>query len=101
MNVDLVFIIILTVLLLKALPPKNKWDVGDYIGGFMATFLVYILVKALPHCLIGGWTFPVNPDPKIHLISGSIAFVLVGSLWLLTGYCKKNDTNVWQILKLK
>lgn len=101
MTTDLAFIIILTVLLLKALPPKNKWDIGDYIGSFMVSFLIYSLVKAIPHCLIGGWTFPVNPDPKIHLISGSIAFVVVGLLWTLVWYCKRNNTNVWQILRLR
>jgi hypothetical protein len=92
---DLLLIAILTFLFHKAIPIKGG---GDLIGTFMATLLLYGIVKAPFHCMIGGWTWPVNPDPQIHWISGLIASTIVWAFFVLVGHCKRTGKNVFQLI---
>lgn len=74
---DILFIFLLTMGLVKIVPRgKDQGPVGDFVGSMMLCAIMYVLFKAVPHSLIGGWTFPVNPDPTVHAISGTIAFML-------------------------
>lgn len=74
---DFVFILILAMSLMKVVPRgKDMGSIGDFVGSMILCGFVYVLFKAVPHYLIGGWTFPVSPDPAVHAISGAISFAL-------------------------
>lgn len=93
---DLFLITILTGIFHRAIPIKGA---GDLIGTFMLTLIFYGIAKAPTHCMIGGWTYPVNPDPHIHWISGLVAFILVGGFYILVGYCKQTNQSIWQVIR--
>ena len=74
---DFVFIFILAMGMMRIVPRGDDMGpVGDFVGSAMLCTFVYVLLKAVPHSLIGGWTFPVNPDPMVHAASGAISFAL-------------------------
>ena len=74
---DFVFIFILAMGLMRVVPrSKDMGPAGDFVGSAMLCFFVYVLFKAIPHYMIGGWTFPVSPDPMVHAASGAISFAL-------------------------
>jgi hypothetical protein len=79
---DFVFILILTMSITMILPrSKDMGAIGDFVGDMIICTIIYVIFKALPHYMIGGWTFPLNPDPTIHAISGTIAFALCWGLF--------------------
>lgn len=94
---DVLLIVVLAFFMAKAIPSKNS--IGDCFGYFMASLLLYGIAKAPFILLLGGFTFPVNPDPNLHAISGIIAFILVTGFHVLVYQCRVQKKNVFQLLR--
>ena len=79
--IDLIFILILTSLMWRC---TTNSGIGDAIGCFVASTILYVVVKAPVILLVGGVSWPVSQDLSHHLGSGIVAFIVVGSLLIYT-----------------
>lgn len=86
-NMDLAFIIVLGILMMRATASNGIYD---FVGCVGASMILYMVVKLPFLIILGGWSWPLSDDPQHQFGSGIVGLLSIGAVLL---YAKKKRTG--------